>query len=420
MKNLKEMREKHATLLAEARSIIEKPGLLSDEDSTKVDKIYEDADNLAKNIEREKVQAEREQRLQASLGERAEKNGKGDDEQNDHEKRYGEAFWQYARHGVESLNPEQRSLIQANYIAPGEQRAQSISGGSPVGIYGGYLVPEDFSNQLEESMLAYGGMLEAADVFETATGASLPWPTTNDTANKGAILGENQPITEQDITFSQVTFTHYTYTSKLMRLSWALMQDSAFNLPSHLAGVAGERLGRILNEHFTTGTGSSQPSGVITGAGLGLTTGLQSAFTYDELVNFQHSLDPAYRTPDAIWMFNDGTLKALRKLKDSSNRPLFWNDTGNLASGVSPLLLGHRYVINQDVASLGAAAKFALFGQFKKYKIRRIKGYTLVRLNERYAEMLQTGFFVYARFDGRLLDAGTDPIKYLANKSASP
>lgn len=418
---LKSLREQHAKLVSEARSVLEKAeGPISGEDEARFDALMADADKIEGTIKREQEVREREQRVQAAVARKADERGESVATVEEREAQYADAFNRFMRGGMEFLKPEHREVMKSGFVGE-EFRAQSLSGGSPVGIYGGYLVPQAFSNQLDVALKAFGPMLEVADVFETATGATLPWPTTNDTSNKGAILGENQPITEQDITFGTTSLSAYTYTSKLIRTSWQVMQDSAFDLDSLIANVAGERLGRILNEHFTTGTGSSQPQGFITGATSGATAEQQNAISYNDLVELQHSVDPAYRNnPKTQWMFNDATLKILRKLKDTTGRPLFWNDTGNLAAGVSPQLLGHSYRVNQDMASIGAASKSVAFGDFSKYKIRRVKGYALVRLNERYADQLQTGFFIYCRFDAKLINAGTNPLKYLTQKAASP
>lgn len=418
---LKSLREQHAKLVTEARSVLDKvEGPITGEDETRFDALMAEADKIEGTIKREQDVREREARVQAAVARKAEASGESVATAEEREANYAEAFGRFMRGGIEGMKPEHREVMKSGFVDQ-EFRAQSVSGGSPVGIYGGYLVPQGFSNQLDVALKAYGGMLEAADVIETSTGATLPWPTTNDTSNKGAILGENQPITEQDVTFSTTSLSSYTYTSKLIRASWALMQDSAFDLDSFIAGVAGERVGRILNEHFTTGTGTAQPSGVVTGASSGATAEQQNAISYNDLVELQHSIDPAYRNnPKTQWMFNDATLKVLRRLKDTTGRPLFWNDTGNLAAGVQPQLLGHSYRINQDVASIGAASKSVLFGDFSKYKVRRVRGYTLVRLTERYAEMLQTGFFIFCRFDGKLINAGGNPVKYLTQKAASP
>jgi HK97 family phage major capsid protein len=93
-------------------------------------------------------------------------------------------------------------------------------------------------------------------VIDTDSGAPMNWPTVNDTANVGAILAENTQVTEQDVTFGQTPLGAYMYTSRLVRVSYQLLQDSAFNLDEFLRDILGERIGRILNQHFTTGTGS--------------------------------------------------------------------------------------------------------------------------------------------------------------------
>jgi HK97 family phage major capsid protein len=76
--------------------------------------------------------------------------------------------------------------------------------------------------------------------------------------------------------------------------------------------------------------------------------------------------------------------------------------------------MGYPYVINQSMASPGSSAKKVIFGQFSKYMIRDVRDITLIRLNERYADYHQVGFLAFARADGDLLDAGTHPVKYMA------
>mgnify|MGYP000091254042 CR=1 FL=1 len=271
--------------------------------------------------------------------------------------------------------------------------------------------------ELERAMLQFDSVQSEARVLTTATGATLTAPFGDDTSNTGAILGENTEISDSDTTFSQWSIGSYLYTSKLIKISWNLLQDSAFDIQAYIAEIAGERVGRILNTHFTTGTGSAQPQGVVTGSTAGATATGSSVIGYDDLINLEHSVPRAYRTNAAKFMFNDATLKALRKLKDADGRPI-WQPS--LQTGVAPSLNGRQYVINDDMASPAAAAKAVLFGDFKHYIVRKVKGFTLVRLNERYAERLQTGFFVYARFDGKVKDAGKGPIRHLVMKATSP
>ena len=163
----------------------------------------------------------------------------------------------------------------------------------------------------------------------------------------------------------------------------------------------GERIGRILNTHLTTGSGSSQPNGLVTGATSGVTAASGTAVTYGELIDLKHSVDPAYRG-NATWMFSDATLAALKKLVDGDSRPL-WNP--GIANGEPDRLDGDRYVVNNDVLDMASSAKAIIYGDLSKYVIRDVAGMTLLRLNERYADVGQVGFIAFSRHDGDSLDA---------------
>jgi HK97 family phage major capsid protein len=67
---------------------------------------------------------------------------------------------------------------------------------------------------------------------------------------------------------------------------------------------------------------------------------------------------------------------------------------------------------------MAADAKSVLFGDFSKFVIRDVRGFTLVRLDERYADYHQVGFLAFLRTDSDLLDAGTHPIKHYVNSSS--
>src|SRR5690606_31190573 len=134
------------------------------------------------------------------------------------------------------------------------------------------IIPEGFVYRLEQAMLAFGGMLQVSELLITDSGNDMPWPTANDTNNKGVILGESVTGSPQSISnsvdpvFSAVLFQAWKYSSKLVQVSAEILEDSAFDLPSILGAMLGERLGRILNEHCTTGDGDSKPRGIAVAA----------------------------------------------------------------------------------------------------------------------------------------------------------
>ncbi|WP_069885272.1 phage major capsid protein [Streptomyces luteocolor] len=316
-----------------------------------------------------------------------------EDREADTDAAYRAAFDVYVRHGMGGLSQDQRTLMMSN-------QAEVRAGATSPGTAGGYFIPTDTLNKITEVMKAYGGLLGAANVITTASGNPLNWPTNDDTGNVGAILAENSQVTEQDFTLGQKSLGAYTYTSKLVRLSLQLLQDDVFGVEAWLTRKLGERIGRAVAAHLATGTGASQPEGLFTNATTGKTgaAGQVTSVTYDDLIDLQHSIDPAYRA-GAQWAMSDSALKVVRKLKDGQGRPL-WEPS--VQAGVPSSLLGQGVLIDNGIPAPAASAKSIGYGDINSaYVVRQVAGGQMMRLDERYADYLQVGFLGFLRLDAK-------------------
>jgi HK97 family phage major capsid protein len=277
---------------------------------------------------------------------------------------------------------------------------------------GGFLRPDDFVRNLERALLAFGGVRAVADVMRTDSGNDMPWPTTNDTSNKGQLIGESTPTTapEQDVTFGQTILRAHLYSSKVIRVSRSLLQDAAFPLGTVISDMLGERIGRITSEHYTTGSGGSLPQGVVTASTAGKTTAVATAISFDEIIDLVHSIDPAYRSQSSF-MMHDLIMAYVRKIKDGESR-FIWQQSTQV--GEPDRLLGYPVTINQDMQStVATATRTMLFGDFSKYKIRDVGNIRFTMLDQRWGELDQVGFVAFFRTDGALLNAGTAPVKHM-------
>jgi len=279
---------------------------------------------------------------------------------------------------------------------------------------GSYLIANEAMLPLERAMLAYGGVRQNSTLLRTRTGANLPIPTSDDTSNEGALLAENTQAVEKDTEFGQLVLGAFKFTSKKVLVSRELFQDSNEDLGAFMFTALGERLGRALNRYATTGTGSSQPNGIVTAATSSGTTLAAKTPTYLELVATEGSVDPSYRI-GASWMFHDTVLQEIKKIVETTTGRPIW--LPNMAGGAPDAILGYPYTINQhmDVAAATGSGKSILFGALRKYLYREVQDIEVMRLNELYAEYYQVAFVGWARMDGDLLDAGTHPVKYTAN-----
>lgn len=318
-----------------------------------------------------------------------------DDTPEDRAAEYEAAFSHFTRSGLDRLSPEHRQLMLANAV---DERAVGPGQVVATPTLGGYLVPPGYRAVMTEALKAYGGMLNLANVITTSTGNPLQWPTNDDTGNVGAILEEANVVPQQNVVFGTKTLGAYMYTSKLVLVSYQLLQDSAFDLDNWLPGKLGERIGRALAAHFISGTGSAQPEGILTAAVTGATGATATTITYDNIIDLEHSIDPAYRAGGNIrFVFNDATLALLRKLKDTTGRPL-WLPVP--VPGMPSTLNGIGYTIDQAMPNVATGQKSVLFGDFKAgFLIRQVLDVQMARLAERYADFLQVGFFAFARYD---------------------
>lgn len=224
-----------------------------------------------------------------------------------------------------------------------EARAQSVN----IGTAGAATIPQGFVNNLEVALLAYANVRQWAEVMRTAGGNDMPWPTVNDTSNKGVLLSENTQVDEKKLgNFGQVIFHAYKYTTGLVLVPAEFLEDSAIDAAATIGSLLGIRLARINADHFTFGTGAGQPTGYVTAATLGVTAAKATAIAADELYDLKHSLDPAY-WPGAMWTLHSKVLAYIKKLKDGMGRYL-WQSS--LAADAPDTIDGDPIGINQSMA----------------------------------------------------------------------
>lgn len=401
MATTQQLREQRANIWEQMKEVMANPAgpdnSLSGEQEQKYDRLEAEYDGLDTKIERQ-------ERFEAAEAANSKVDRSGVvapadlDLGDEPEKGYTEAFARWMKNGVAGLDVSDQKVLQAGWV---KDDAIRNAAGVGTGAAGGYTVPPAFRQKIIEQITYVAAMRQLAEVIQTETGADLPWPTVDDTANEGAILAENTQATEQDVTFGTNNIGAYMYTSKIVRASLQLLNDNAFDFERWLAGALGRRIGRVQNRHFTVGTGTGQPDGVITSATVGVTAAAVAAVTYDELVDLSESLDPTYLDGgNTGWMFSQAARKLFRKLKDGNQRPI-WEPS--MQAGTPGLLLGYPTKINNYVPAPAAGAKSIAFGDIREaYLVRDVQDFTLLRLSERYADYLQVGFIGFQRSDGTL------------------
>ena len=395
-----ELREKRAKAWEAAKAFLDShrndKGVLSAEDDAAYTRMEQEITDLGKEISR----MERREALDAQLnlpvnqpltgkplnGRETAKTGRATDE-------YRQNFWDMMR----SKTPMPQ-VVNALQIGTDSE--------------GGYLVPDEYERTLVEALEEENVFRQLAKVIRTSSGdRKIPVVATKGTASW---IDEEGAYLESDDAFGQVSIGAYKV-GTMIKVSEELLNDSVFDLEAYISREFARRIGAKEEEAFFTGDGSGKPLGVLAatgGAETGVTAASATAITADELIDLFYSLKAPYRR-NAVWVLNDSTIKAIRKLKDNQGQYL-WQPS--LTAGAPDLLLGKPVRTSAYMPAIAADAKTVAFGDFSYYWIADRQGRSFKRLNELYAATGQVGFLASQRVDGKLVLP--EAIKVLAQKSA--
>ncbi len=400
MSMILELRAKRAKAWDAAKAFLDSKrgadGLLSAEDVATYEKMEADVVNLGKEIDR----LERQQALDAELNRAVNTpiTGKpaapaGEEKTGRATAEYRKSFWNVMRSKMPS--PEVMNALQVGTDSEG-----------------GYLVPDEFERTLVEALEEQNIFRTLAHVIQTSSGdRKIPV-----VASKGSAswVDEEGAIPESDDSFGQVSIGAYKL-GTMIKVSEELLNDSVFDLEAYISREFARRIGNKEEEAFFTGDGTGKPLGVLAetgGAEVGVTAAAAAAFTADEIFDLFYSLKAPYRR-SAVFVMNDASVKALRKLKDNNGQYL-WQPS--LTVGAPDTLLNRPVYTSAFMPALAAGVKSILFGDLSYYWVADRQGRSFRRLGELYAPTGQVGFLATQRVDGRLILP--EAVKVMQQKSA--
>jgi HK97 family phage major capsid protein len=296
-----------------------------------------------------------------------------------------------------------------------EQFAQSIAGD---GTQGGYTVPEEFRTKIVETQAAFGGIQQQADLLETSDGRPLPYPTNNDTANSAVVASEGSApgSAGADLVFGEVQLGAFSIAATgtgnaPLKVSWELLQDSAFDIEGFVARKLGERLGRKAAAYYANGVGTTEPFGL-----LAKTPDTMSATTmYAALVEHHFQVNEAYRQAgNCRWIMSDTNLAKVWNSLDDNGRPLFQPNAQSSGAGApAGFLLGYPLHTDQ------AAALNVAFGDIRQgFVIRRVRAVQVVVDPYNNTATRQNAYHAWMRTDSAVQDSAAYSVSDYTGVSA--
>ena len=400
-----ELREKRAKAWEAAKAFLDshrkENGVLSAEDDAAYTKMEQEITDLGKEIAR----LERQEALDAELNRPVNRplTGKpgGRADADDGEDKTGRASDDYRKNFWNAMRSKAPMPAVTNALQVGTDSE------------GGYLVPDEYERTLVEALEEENIFRQMAKVIKTSSGdRKIPVVASKGTASW---IDEEGAYPESDDSFGQVSIGAYKL-GTMIKVSEELLNDSVFDLQSYISREFARRIGAKEEEAFFTGDGKGKPLGVLAatgGAETGVTAASATAVTADELMDLYYSLKSPYRKK-AVWVLNDSTIKAIRKLKDNNGQYL-WQPS--LTAGAPDMILGRPIKTSAYMPVIAAGAKTIAFGDFSYYWIADRQGRSFKRLNELFAATGQVGFLASQRVDGKMILA--EAVKVLEQKGAS-
>lgn len=385
---LNEMLEKRKNLLNTMDGFLEthknSNGALSVEDDVTYSKMEKEFDELTVSITRAQRRANMEMEMNkpvnAPITAKPMVMTEPEDSTGRASKGYKKNFWNAMRR--KQMTPEMVNALQIGTDSEG-----------------GYLVPDEYEKTLVEALEEENIFRKLAHVISTSSGdRKIPV-----VASKGSAswVDEEGTIPDSDDAFNQVSIGAYKL-GTLIKVSNELLNDSVFNLESYISKEFARRIGSKEEDAFFNGNGTGKPVGIFNatgGAEVGVTAASATAITADEIIDLFYSLKAPYRK-NAVWILNDATIKAIRKLKDNNGNYL-WQPS--LTAGTPDTILGRPVYTSSYVPTIAAGAKTIAFGDFSYYWIADRAGRNFKKLTELYAANDQTGFVATQRVDGKLI-----------------
>lgn len=398
-KQLKEVREKMAKLLADMRGILDKAGAeqrdMTTDEETQYDAMERDYDKLEKQEERLVKAIEREKKANETRSGKppvTDPNGDGKkrDGADDAEIRM-RAFNGFLRGGVAGVPPEAMVAFRA-------LQADSDTGG-------GYIVaPQQFVADLIKDIDNDVIVRQLATVHTLTKAESMGAPSLDNDPDDADWTSEIGTVSE-DSTMSfgkRELFPHPL--SKLAKVSRRLLRIGALNADALVRQRLTYKFSVTHENAFLNGSGANRPLGVFVASSDGISTSRDvstgnttTSIKVDGLIEALYSLKEGYMR-NATWIFHRDAVKQIRKLKDGDGQYI-WQP--GLASDRPNTILDRPYRMSEYAPNTFTTGQYVgIIGDFKYYWIADALSMEIQRLDELYAEKNQVGFIGRLETDG--------------------
>jgi HK97 family phage major capsid protein len=269
---------------------------------------------------------------------------------------------------------------------------------------GGYLVPDGFLGTIIQKRDHYSWARQIGCTIIPTTLDVLKIPTESTAQTKFTVTAEEGTYSNNEPTIGQVSITVHKMT-KEVRVSEELEADEKTNLQGYFSDQFGRAWALADDYYFSTGSGTNEPQGVVTGGTAATAISGSATFTAAEVTAIPYTLHPAY-VANASWLMRPVTEGLIRAIQAGASAGIWmFQDWPQGSTGGRPTLMGRPVYHSGNIAVFASGAKIAVFGDFSMYAIVQREGMVVTRNPYLYMASGQIGLFAKVRQGGAVLQA---------------
>ena len=304
---------------------------------------------------------------------------------------------------------EERALEEekafADYIrgVVTNERATNLT---PASNSGGVLIPTTIANRIIKQVYDMCPILEKSTKYNVKGKLELPFYDESTQSITVAWATEFQELESNVGKFTNITLTGYL-AGALSLISRSLINNAQFDVVAFVVDRMAYDISRFIEDALLNGSGSvtglSTVSNIVTANG---------TIEADDLIEVQGKVKDVFQN-NAIWIMNEETRTAIRKLKSNTGSYLM-TEIYDLASPFKNMLLGKPVYVSDNMPQVEAGKIAVYYGDMTGLATKFSEDINIEVLREKYATQHAYGVVGWLEFDSKI----EDPQKISAIKMA--
>jgi HK97 family phage major capsid protein len=286
----------------------------------------------------------------------------------------GHNFGDWLSHAIKAITSTPReAMLAAEHLEKEYKQSfyqQKAVMGESSGITGGYTVPTQFAEQIQQ-LMAEDTFIRPRAFVQPMTSAVMQIPyldvTTAQAAGVSAFFGgmqaawtaEAQTRTEYEPQFKQLELRPWELSAYSVS-SNVLLQDSAIGLEKFLLQLFAKVIGWTEEYAFLQGNGVGKPLGMLTcNALIAVTRATSGKISYSDVASIISRLLPS-SLQRAVWVVHPYSLIDLVQLRDAAGRVVWVDAMGGAQKGIPGYLFGRPVFVSEKVPTYGTKGDLSL------------------------------------------------------------